>query len=65
MNEIYIYIYTSITINCQNEILMQQHKFAYNVKLIYLMKFLSVPANSVNEIYFMNAYTTINQFANS
>ena len=33
-----------------------QHKFAYNVKLIDFMRSLSVAANSVNEIYFMNAY---------
>ena len=45
-----------IMINCQNVILMQQHKFPYNVKLINFMRILSVAANSVNEIYFMNAY---------
>ena len=36
---------------------MQQHKFSYNVKLlINFMRILCVAANSVNEIYFMNAY---------
>ena len=36
---------------------MQQPRFPYNVKLfINFMRILSVAANSVNEIYFMNAY---------
>ncbi len=40
---------------------MKQQKFAYNVKLINFMginyiEILSVAANSMNEIYFMNAY---------
>ena len=44
-------------INCQNGVLMQQHKFACNIKLVNFMRILStVTANSVNEIYFMNAY---------
>ena len=43
-------------LNCQKGILMQQHKFPYNIKLINFMKILSVAANSVNEMYFMNAY---------
>ena len=42
-------------INWQNGILTQ-HKFEYNVKLINFIRILSVAANSVNEIYFMNAY---------
>ena len=43
-------------INSQNGILLQQNKFAYNVKLINFMKILSASANSVNEIYFMNVH---------
>ena len=56
VNEIYLMV------NSQNRILMQQHKFAYNVKLINFMTILSMAADSVNEIYFMNAfnYTLIN-----
>ena len=40
-----------LMINCQNGILMQQHKFAYNAKLNNLMRILSVAVNSVNERY--------------
>ena len=36
---------------------MQPHKFPYNIKLlINFMRIPSVAANSVNEIYCMNAY---------
>ena len=35
---------------------MQQRKFPYNVKLINFRRILSVAANFVNEIYFINAY---------
>ena len=45
-------------INSQNGILMQQHKFAYNVKLIVFMRILSAAANCVTEIYFRNAYNS-------
>ena len=45
-----------LMINSSNGILMQQHKFACNVKLVNFVRILSVAANSVNEVYFMNAY---------
>ena len=45
MNEICL-----VVMNCQNGIVMQQHKFAFNVKLINFRRILSVAANSVNEI---------------
>ena len=35
---------------------MQQHKFAYNVKLINFMRIQSAADNSVIEIYLINAY---------
>ena len=44
----------NLMINCQNGILIQQIKFSYNVKLINYIYENS--ANSVNEIYFINAY---------
>ena len=40
------------------QILMQQHKFAYYVKLINFMRILSTAANSVNKIL-LNAYNNI------
>ena len=35
---------------------MQQHKVAVNVKLVNFMRILSVAANSVKDLYFMNVY---------